>query len=238
MARKSEPDRGADAPALSRRRALRIGSASVAAAAIGAAGFELMGRASASADVVFTADNAAITTADGSIDAVTVKPSGSVEWSDLSEVPRSAFFELQVADNEQFADDGDTSASTIVEEQDTDGENRNRSGEQRFDLAEYDLLDDDSYEGGGFLGGSSAPFSEDDFSEESESQTAETTVWLRLVVGLYEEDGILGLEDPDVIIEDEAETEFTVSVTHAEGELTFTVDANTGVESDTEVEDE
>lgn len=224
---------------VSRRRALKIGSAVTTTAITGVVGFHLVGRATASAEASFAAGDVSITTADRQIDHINVEPDGDVTWSALSEIPQSAVFELVVANNsdfEDFDDDDGANASTIIEEQAVDDENQAHSGSQRFELAVYDILDDASYEGGGLLGDATAPFTADDFEAETETTTEETPVYLQLTVGLYEEEGVLSLEDPEPIIEAVDTADFTVSVTHAEGDLTYTIDANTSVESETETD--
>lgn len=231
----------ADGGTVTRRRAIKIGSAVGVTGLVGGLGLQLAGQASALADTVFSAANASITTADGNIDAVNIQPSGSVTWQNMTTLPQSAFFEIVVANNASFVNDDTTSdnAATITEEQDIT--NQERSASENFTLTQYDLLADSSYDSGDLLGISligdgTAPFTASDFEAETEGTTEETTVNLQLTVGLYEEADLLtSLESATPLIEATDSTQFIVSVTHAEDELTFDIVAQTSVESGTEV---
>lgn len=223
-------DRTSGRAVLSRRRAIAAGGGIVGASLAGGIGLRLVDRAAASADVAFTAGDVDITTADGSIDAVTVAPSGSASWQGLEAPPKRAAYELVVATDESLENEGDSRASTIAESDPSLGGTAGRSGEIDVELTQYDLLENGSYEKGGYRGGGTAPFDASDFEASADGSRSRTTVHLELTVELY------GSTDDSPLVTASDETSFTVTVENAGAELEYRVTANTGVESDTAVD--
>lgn len=215
---------------VSRRRAIAAGGGIVGASLAGGIGLRLVDRAAASADVTFTAGNVSVTTADGSVDAVTVAPTGLASWQGLEAPPKRAAYELVVATDESLGNEGDSRASTIAESNPSLGGTTGRSGEIDVELTQYDLLEDGSYEEDGYPGDGTAPFDASDFAA-ADGETRETQVFLELTVELY------GNSDDSPLAAASDETFFIVTVENAEAKLAYEVAANTGVESDSAVDE-